>query len=363
MLAELTYRCGLQCPYCSNPLALDSGAEELTLTRWCRTVTEAAELGVLQLHLSGGEPLIRRDLSRIVEHAHGCGLYVSLITGGQALSRRRVGELVAAGLDHVQISLQDAEPVGADAIAGRPVHQRKLVAAALVKEAGLALTVNAVLHRGNIGHAGAIIELAVRLGADRLELANSQYYGWALLNRAVLLPTREQLEAAEPVIREARARLAGRLAVVYVVADYHDDLPKACMHGWGTRQLTVAPNGDVLPCPAAAQIPGLGIVNVREAGLEEIWFHSPAFNRFRGTSWMPEPCRSCPRKEIDYGGCRCQAYQLTGDAAATDPVCRFSRHHHLVTGAVRGAGTETDGGWTPRAPVRTPRSPARREVP
>ncbi|WP_372405909.1 pyrroloquinoline quinone biosynthesis protein PqqE [Streptomyces luteireticuli] len=337
LLAELTHRCPLHCPYCSNPVALVGRRAELPLGHWRRVLDEARELGVLQVHFSGGEPLLRRDLAELVAHAHGLGLYTNLITGGQALSERRLDLLVAAGLDHVQLSVQDAEAAGADAVAGRPAHERKLAAAARVRAAGLPLTLNAVLHRATIGHAAALIDLAERLGAGRLELANAQFYGWALLNRRALLPTRAQLARAEAVVAAARRRLAGRLEIAYVPADYHEEWPKPCMHGWGSRQLTVAPDGDVLPCPAAGRIPGLGIVNVRDAPLAEIWFRSPAFNRFRGTSWMREPCRGCPRREIDHGGCRCQAFELTGDAAATDPVCRLSPHHALVTGAVRDA--------------------------
>lgn len=339
MLAELTYRCPLHCAYCSNPVGLDAYADELSLADWCRVLGEARELGVLQVHFSGGEPLLRSDLTAIVAHARGLGLYTTLVTGGQALTATRLSALAAAGLDHVQISVQSSDAPEADTIAGRPAHRRKLAAAALVKEAGLPLTLNAVLHRANIGRAEGLIELAERLGADRLELANAQYYGWALLNVRALLPTREQLAAVEPVIRAARRRLAGRLEIVYVVADLHDGVPKPCMHGWGGRQLTVAPNGDVLPCPAAAQIPGLDVVNVGRAPLADIWFHSAAFNRFRGTDWMREPCRGCARREIDHGGCRCQAFQLTGDAAAADPVCALSPHRAVVDGIVRAAET------------------------
>jgi pyrroloquinoline quinone biosynthesis protein E len=335
LLAELTYRCPLRCGYCSNPLALRDYADELGTDQWRRVLTEAHELGVLQVHLSGGEPLLRRDLVDIVAHARHLGMYTNLITGGQALTGARLTALADAGLDHVQISLQDVDPVAADAVAGRPVHHRKLAAASAVAASGLPLTLNVVLHRGNIERTGSIIDLAVKLRADRLELANTQYYGWALVNRAALLPTAEQVAEAERVVHAARERFDRapdrELDIVYVVADYHDEWPKPCMSGWGSRQLTVAPTGDVLPCPAAAQIPDLGVVNVRDAPLAEIWFNSPAFNRFRGTDWMAQPCRSCPRREIDHGGCRCQAFQLTGDAAATDPVCTLSPHHDLVT--------------------------------
>ncbi|WP_414170078.1 pyrroloquinoline quinone biosynthesis protein PqqE [Streptoverticillium reticulum] len=354
LLAELTYRCPLRCAYCSNPVAPGAYTGELALAEWCRVLDEARALGVLQVHLSGGEPLVRRDLPAIVAHAHRLGLYTNLITGGHALSAARLAALTAAGLDHVQLSVQDAYAAEADAIAGRPVHARKLAAAALVVRAGLPLTVNAVLHRANIGSVEALVALAERLQADRLELANAQYYGWALLNRRALLPTREQADAAEAAVRAARRRLGdGRPEIVYVPADLHDDLPKPCMQGWGARQLTVAPDGQVLPCPAAAQIPGLGILTVRQSSLDEIWFRSPAFNRFRGTDWMSEPCRGCPRREVDHGGCRCQAFQLTGDAAATDPVCRLSPHHALVTEIVREAGER------PAEPVPRRSPPAR----
>ncbi|MEU1777997.1 pyrroloquinoline quinone biosynthesis protein PqqE [Streptomyces abikoensis] len=343
MLAELTYRCPLRCGYCSNPIGRHSRSSELTAQQWCRVFEEARALGVLQVHFSGGEPLLRRDLPGLIAHAHRLGLYASLITGGQGLSAERLAGLVASGLDHVQISLQDADAAIADAIAGRAaVHQRKLTAARLVKEAGLPLTLNVVLHRANIDHTGDLIDLALRLRANRLELANAQYYGSALLNLPALLPSRAQLDAAETLVQEARSSLAHRLEIVYVRSDLHDGVPKPCMHGWGSRQFTVTPGGDVLPCPAAARIPGLDVPNVRQASLADIWFHSAAFNRFRGTAWMPEPCRSCPLKEDDHGGCRCQAFQLTGDPAATDPACGLSPHHALVRTLVQDAESTPD---------------------
>ncbi|MFF4160630.1 pyrroloquinoline quinone biosynthesis protein PqqE [Streptomyces sp. NPDC001678] len=337
MLAELTYRCPLRCGYCSNPTGPHSRSSELTTEQWRRVLDEARALGVLQVHLSGGEPLLRRDLPGLVAHAHRTGLYTSLITGGQSLTTDRLAALVASGLDHIQISFQDADATAADTIAGRPAHLRKLAAARLVKEAGLPLTLNAVLHRANIHHTGELIDLARRLRADRLELANAQYYGSALLNLRSLLPTRAQLDAAEHLVREARP--SGPPEIVYVRSDLHDGVPKPCMHGWGSRQFTVTPCGDVLPCPAAARIPGLDVPNVRQLSLPDIWFHSRAFNRFRGTEWMPEPCRGCPFKETDHGGCRCQTFQLTGDPAATDPACRLSPHHALVRALVDDAGT------------------------
>jgi PqqA peptide cyclase len=345
LVAELTYRCPLRCPYCSNPEDLAAYRGELSTEQWCRVLDEARELGVLQVHLSGGEPLVRRDLADLVAHAHRLGMYTGLVTSGVPLTESRFAALVQAGLDHVQLSVQDDAAGGADAIAGVAAHERKLAAAAMVTGHGLPLTINAVLHRGNIGHVAGLTELAERMGADRLELANTQYYGWARRNWAALLPTRAEVEAAERDVQLARDRLGRAMEIVYVLADYYEDRPKPCMYGWGIRQLIIAPNGGALPCPAAAQIPDLGVANVRDEPLRAIWYSSPAFNRFRGTDWMPEPCRSCPRKEIDFGGCRCQAYQLTGDPAATDPVCTLSPHHDLVTGLLTGAQAPA---WVPR---------------
>jgi pyrroloquinoline quinone biosynthesis protein E len=330
LLAEVTHRCPLHCPYCSNPVELVRRDDELDTSTWQRVFDEARELGVLQVHLSGGEPLARPDLPALLAHASGLGCYTNLVTSGLGLTAERLADLVDRGLDHVQLSVQDSDPLNANLIAGVKGYDRKLAAAALIKDLELPLTVNAVLHKANLDHIGGIIELAERMGADRLELANTQYYGWALRNRAALLPAREQLAAAEPVVRQAKQRLAGRMEIVYVVADYHEANPKPCMYGWGARQLTVAPNGDVLPCPAASVITSLPVQNVRRSSLSEIWYDSETFNAYRGTSWMREPCRSCPRQEIDFGGCRCQAFQLTGDAAATDPVCTLSPDHGLV---------------------------------
>ncbi|MBB5956293.1 pyrroloquinoline quinone biosynthesis protein E [Saccharothrix tamanrassetensis] len=322
LLAELTHRCPLQCGYCSNPLELVRRDAELDTAEWCSVFDQAHALGVLQFHLSGGEPLARRDLPELVSHASGLGAYLNLVTSGLGLTAARLDDLRRRGVDHVQLSVQDADPGNADLIAGVKAFDHKLVAARLIREAGLPLTVNVVLHRMNLDHVGGIIALAERMGADRLELANTQYYGWALRNRAALLPTKEQLRQADLVVAQARAR--SRMEIVYVIADYHEAHPKPCMYGWGARQLTVAPNGDVLPCPAATVIEHLGIENVRDRPLAEIWYESSAFNAFRGFDWMREPCRSCVRKEIDFGGCRCQAFQLTGDAANTDPVCSLS---------------------------------------
>jgi pyrroloquinoline quinone biosynthesis protein E len=339
-LAELTYSCPLSCPYCSNPLNLADFRDELTTAEWQRVLAEAQELGVLQLHLSGGEPLLRRDLVEIVNSAHELGLYTNLITSALGLSRRRAEQLKAAGLDHVQISIQADEPAASDRIAGTPSFERKIEAARMAKELGWPLTVNVVLHRHNIDRVAEILRLAEELAADRIELANTQYYGWALRNRDALLPSKAQLERAETVVRAARVRLAGQTDVIYVLPDYYSQYPKPCMGGWGKRQLTVAPNGDALPCPAAHALP-LPRASVREESLAWIWTESPLFQRFRGTDWMPDPCRSCPRREIDFGGCRCQAFQLTGDAARTDPVCHLSPDHGIVAEAVEGANKGT----------------------
>ncbi len=335
LLAELTYRCPLHCPYCSNPLNLGDYRDELTLEEWLRVLNEAHALGVLQLHLSGGEPLQRLDLVEIVARARKLGFYTNLITSALSLTPAKAALLKEAGLDHVQISIQAADSMLSDQIAGTPSYRRKVEAARTVKKLGFPLTLNVVLHRQNIDQAAAILALAEELAADRLELANTQYYGWALHNRAALLPTWDQLQRAEEIVQAARARLAEQMQIIYVIPDYYSRYPKPCMGGWGRQQLTVTPNGKVLPCPAAAQITALPIENVRQRSLSWIWSDSPMFNRFRGSAWMPEPCRSCPRQAVDFGGCRCQAFQLTGDAAVTDPVCELSLDHAMITNVVR----------------------------
>ncbi|GAA4866298.1 pyrroloquinoline quinone biosynthesis protein PqqE [Saccharopolyspora cebuensis] len=330
MLAELTHRCPLHCPYCSNPLELLGRDRELGTEAWESVFAQARALGVLQVNLSGGEPLARRDLPELVGAAAGHGCYVSLTTSGLGLTAARLAELVERGLAHVQLSVQAAEADTADRIAGTRAHAHKLTAAELITGAGLPLTVNAVLHRDNHDQIDGIIALAERMGADRLELANTQYYGWAWRNRGALMPTREQLARAEPVVRAAVDRLRGRMEIGYVLADYHEEFPKPCMSGWGARQFTVAPDGVVLPCPAASVITGLELESVRDRPLAEIWYESASFNAYRGEEWMQEPCRSCERRTADFGGCRCQAFLLTGDAAATDPVCRRSPDRGLV---------------------------------
>ncbi len=343
MLAELTYECPLHCPYCSNPLNLSDYRDELNTEEWQRVLTEARNLGVLQLHLSGGEPLQRRDLEEIVSSARDLGLYTNLITSALALTPRRARQLKDAGLDHIQISIQADEPTLSDRIAGTPSYERKVEAARLVKELDFPLTLNVVLHRHNIDRIGGILDLAEELEADQIELANTQYHGWAMHNRAALLPSRDQLERAEETVSAARQRLDGEMEIIYVIPDYYSKYPKPCMGGWGKQQLTVTPTGGVLPCPAAHNL-GLPRAAVREHSLQWIWEESPIFNRFRGTEWMPEPCQSCDRREIDFGGCRCQAFQLTGDAARTDPVCHLSPDHEIVADAVREANEGAEPG-------------------
>lgn len=358
LLAELTYACPLQCAYCSNPLALDEYREELTTQEWQRVITEAAELGVLQLHLSGGEPLQRRDIVELVQTASDLGLYTNLITSAIGLSERRAEQLREAGLDHVQISIQADQQNLSDQIAGVRSFERKREAANLVRRLGWPITLNVVLHQQNLDHIAGILEMAEDMGADRIELANTQYYGWAGLNRSGLMPSREQLRHAEEVVREARERVGDRMEIIYVIPDYYSRYPKPCMDGWASRQFTVTPNGDALPCPAAQSLP-LPKANVREHSVAWIWQDSPLFNEYRGTDWMPEPCQSCDRKELDFGGCRCQAFALTGDASRTDPVCHLSPDHRLVETVV----AEANDPARPSGATLTPRPHPRRLQP
>ena len=326
LLAELTYRCPLGCPYCSNPTSLRHDGTELTTDEWQRVIDEAAELGVLHVHFSGGEPLLHPGLVQLVATARAAGLYTNLLTSGIPFSRATAELLRAAGLDHVQLSLQSDEVPLADTIAGRRSHADKLAAARLIRELGWPLTLNVVLHRANVARIPQLVALAEELDADRLELANVQFYGWAHRNRDALLPSIADLRAAATCVAEARTGVRGRLRIDYVLPDALADRPKPCMEGWGRRYLTVNPQGDVLPCPTASCIESLRFDNVRQHSLGWIWRESPAFNHFRGTAWMPEPCRSCDWRHTDFGGCRCQAALLTGDAANTDPACALSPH-------------------------------------
>jgi PqqA peptide cyclase len=345
LVAELTYRCPLHCPYCSNPTATRAG-NELATADWRRVIDEAAKAGVLHIGFSGGEPLQRADLVELVAAARAAGLYSNLITSAIGLTRHRAEALKQAGLDSVQISFQSDEASLADRIAGTGAHAKKLEAARMVRELGLPLTVNVVLHRANISRLGEIIDLAEALEAERLELANTQYYGWAFRNRALLLPTHEQITRAQEVAEAARKRLAGRLELLFVTPDYYSDRPKPCMNGWGTRFLTVNPMGEVLPCPTAGEIPGLRFDNVRARSLGWIWAESDAFNRFRGNSWMPEPCRSCEFREVDFGGCRCQAALITGRADVTDPACALSPYREKLTRFVESIQRADPGQWS-----------------
>jgi coenzyme PQQ biosynthesis protein E len=367
LLAEITYRCPLHCPYCSNPTRARNDGE-LATDEWARVIGEAAALGVLQIGFSGGEPLARRDLADLVRSAREANLYTNLITSGIGLDDDRVRALRNAGLDSVQLSFQSDATDLADEIAGVRAHQRKLDAAAKIRAAGIPLSLNFVIHRRNIDRLPQMIDLAESLQAERVELANVQFYGWAFLNRAALLPTREQVVRAREIATAAKARLAGKIDIFYVLPDYYETRPKPCLNGWGQRYLTVNPVGDVLPCPTASSaIPDLRFENVRARALDWIWRESESFNRFRGTEWMPEPCLSCPQREIDFGGCRCQAALLTGNAANTDPVCELSPNRAGVDAVLRELDSLGYHGphWTYRVnpkvlPVAEPAVPAGR---
>lgn len=349
LLAEITHRCPLRCPYCSNPLQLARRSEEMTTDEWLGVLDEAASLGVLQVHFSGGEPTVRNDLEQMVARAEGLGLYSNLITAGVLLDETRLMGLVERGLQHVQISVQGAESKSADRVGGYTGgHAKKLAVMHMVRKAGLPLTVNAVIHRENMGDLPALIDIAVELGAQRLEVANVQYYGWGFRNRDALLPTRPQLDRATETVEAARQRLKGILVIDYVVPDYYARQPKACMGGWGQRFLNVNPVGLVLPCHAAETVPGLFFERVGSRPLADIWRDSLAFTRFRGTDWMPEPCRSCDQREIDWGGCRCQAMAVLGEAGVTDPACHLSPQHDAMARIAQAATTDAQAAWVYR---------------
>ncbi len=347
LLAELTHRCPLRCPYCSNPVELERRSGELDTRTWCRVLSEAAALGVLHVHLSGGEPTARSDIEAITAHCAKAGLYSNLITSGVGPALEKLDGLAAAGLDHVQLSVQAGDAPMADAIAHlKGAHAQKITFARRVVELGLPLTVNAVIHRGNIDNVSALIALAVELGAKRIEIAHTQYYGWAYVNRAALMPARADVDRSIAIVEAARQQLQGQLVIDLVVPDYYATYPKACAGGWGRRLMNVSPSGKVLPCHAAETIPNLTFWNVHDHSLADIWARSPAFEAFRGTDWMQEPCRSCDRRERDWGGCRCQALALTGDAASTDPACHLSPHHALIRNLAR-----TESASSSAAPV------------
>jgi pyrroloquinoline quinone biosynthesis protein E len=346
LLCELTYQCPLHCVFCYNPIDFARSGQELSTHDWLRVLAEARELGAVQLGLSGGEPLSRDDLEVIVREAHTLGYYTNLITSGIGLTEPRIKALKEAGLDHIQLSFQDSTREVNDFLSSTRTFDLKSKVAALIKRYEYPMVLNIVLHRLNIDHVEQILEMADALQAEYVELANTQYYGWAWHNRERLLPRREQLERAEEVTKRFRDRPGRRMKIYFVVPDYYERRPKPCMNGLGSIFLTITPDGTALPCQAAAMLPGLTFPTVRDSSLEWIWRDSPAFNQFRGDAWMKEPCRSCPEKAKDFGGCRCQAYLLTGDPANTDPVCDLSPHHHLVTQMVAKANAST-----PQAPA------------
>ncbi|MFZ0976272.1 MAG: pyrroloquinoline quinone biosynthesis protein PqqE [Solirubrobacteraceae bacterium] len=358
LIAELSYQCPLHCPYCSNPVDIGhpkySRAHLLATEDWVSTFEQARGLGVLQLALTGGEPMLRPDLVQLCAAARDAGLYSSLITAGTLFTRERARELKDAGLDHVQISFQSPDAEENDRIAGNRSFEKKLAAARAARELDFPLTINCVLHRQNLDRIEQMLDLTLELGAQRLELANTQYYGWAVVNQDALMPSVEQLRRGEEAVARFRERVGPTVDVLWVLPDMYEDLPKPCMGGWGRTAMVIAPNGDVLPCQAASTIPGLEFANVRAHSLEWIWNESDAFTRFRGTGWMGEPCRSCPlgRQEEDWGGCRCQALRLTGDAAATDPVCRLSPHHEHVVSMRESAQTDEFVYRTMKRPAR-----------
>jgi pyrroloquinoline quinone biosynthesis protein E len=337
LLAELTYSCPLQCPYCSNPLDYIKHNNELSTEDWKRVLTQARKMGAVQLGFSGGEPLVRKDLVELVAHARQLGYYSNLITSGYGLTEEKIIELKTAGLDHIQVSIQASTQELNDHIAGTTSFEHKKEVARLVKKHGYPMVLCVVIHRENIEQMPQILEMAENLGADYLELANTQYHGWAHVNRDVLLPTQEQFIKAEAIAQAYKETVKGKMTIYYVVPDYYEDRPKPCMNRWGTTFLTIAPDGMALPCHSARELPNLDCPNVKDFSIFDIWHESKAFNFFRGFEWMQEPCRSCDEKEKDFGGCRCQAYLLTGDMYATDPVCSKSPKHAVIDEAINSA--------------------------
>jgi pyrroloquinoline quinone biosynthesis protein E len=337
LLLELTYRCPLHCVFCYNPTDFARTGPELATQDWLRVLEEARALGAVQLGLSGGEPLARDDLEEIVARAHTLGYYTNLITSGIGMTEPRIAALKEAGLDHIQLSFQDSTREMNDFLSSTRTFELKSKVASLIRKYDYPMVLNVVLHRLNIDHVGEILDMAERFEANYVELANTQYYGWAWLNRDQLLPSREQLRRAEETTQRFRDKPGQRMQIFFVVPDYFEKRPKACMNGLGSIFLMVTPDGTALPCHAARMLPRLAFPNVRDLDIRGIWYDSKAFNHFRGTAWMKEPCRSCPERTRDFGGCRCQAYLLTGDAANADPVCDLSPHHSLVTEAVARA--------------------------
>lgn len=338
LLAELTYACPLQCPYCSNPLQLPTSRKnELTTEDWLRVFREARKLGAVQLGFSGGEPLVRNDLAQLMAAANDMGFYCNLITSAIGLNAEKISQFKDAGIKHIQISFQGSDKETNALFGGTDSFDHKLAMTREVIAQGIPLGLNFVLHRHNIHQVPDFLTMAEKLGAEFVELANTQYYAWALHNRDQLLPSSLQLQEAEAATNQFRKQHRGKMRALFVAPDYYEERPKKCSNGWGTTFITITPEGDVLPCQSAKVIKGLEFPNVRNGSLEEIWRHADLFQRFRGTEWMQEPCASCPEKEIDLGGCRCQAYLLTGDAYATDPICSLSPQHNKVTDAIMAA--------------------------
>lgn len=341
LLAELTYRCPLHCAFCYNPVNYDAVRNELTTSEWIDVMRQSRAMGAVQLGFSGGEPLMRDDLEELVAEAHRLGFYTNLITSGVGLNETRISALKAAGLDHIQLSFQDSTKELNDFLSSTKTFDLKKKVAALIKKYDYPMVMNCVLHRHNLPHVDKIIEMALELDAEYLELANTQYYGWALANRDQLMPTKEQLREAEAVVNNYREKIGKRCKLLFVIPDYYEDRPKACMNGWGSVFLSIAPDGMALPCHNARDLPGLSLPNVRNESIAEIWNRSQAFNLFRGDEWMQEPCRSCPEKVKDFGGCRCQAFIIAGDPAATDPVCSKSPLRHKVDEVILRAANRT----------------------
>ncbi len=350
LLAELTYRCPLHCVFCYNPVEFASHTEELSTADWLRVLREGRAMGAVQCGFSGGEPLLRDDLEVLVAEARQLGYYTNLITSGVGLTEARAAALKQAGLDHVQLSFQDSTREINDLVTRTTTFGLKQKVARSIEANGWPMVINVVIHRLNIEHIGRIIEMAADLGAEYLELANTQYYSWAHINRDQLLPTREQLIRAEQETDRWREKLGDKMRIFFVSPDYHEARPKKCMNGWGNIFLTITPDGTALPCHTARMLPGLTFPNVRDMGLKEIWFDSEGFNHYRGTGWMKEPCASCEDKEKDLGGCRCQAFLLSQDPDVADPVCPKSPHHHLVESIVAAADTRAASGADAAAP-------------
>ncbi|MCB1859292.1 MAG: pyrroloquinoline quinone biosynthesis protein PqqE [Gammaproteobacteria bacterium] len=342
LLAEVTYKCPLQCPYCSNPLDISRYQDELSTDEWLNVFREARDLGAVQLGLSGGEALVRKDLEMLIRGASDLGYYTNLLTSGVGMDENRIRAFKEAGLDHIQVSFQASDEELNNFIARNDSFKHKLEMARLVKRYDYPMVLCFVLHRHNLSQVAQILDLAHSLEADYVELATTQYYGWALHNRDQLLPSRAQVQQAEAIAHEYQEKLKGKMKIYYVVPDYYEERPKACMNGWGSVFLTVAPDGTALPCHAATDLPGLNFPNVRDHSIEWIWNQSEVFNQFRGYDWMKEPCKSCPEKTKDFGGCRCQAYLLTGDARNADPVCGKSPHHQQLAALAQAATARSD---------------------